>query len=141
MGDSVMTDRAIIESVMRATYAARTHGDLDGTMANFADDAVFEFNGRGTNLPELSAKIQTARNIRPVMKQLIDGFRFSDWQQIALLVEGNRALLHWRATVTSPANGKSAKFDVFDLVTISDGKIVVLHQSTDTAAVMSLVGA
>jgi ketosteroid isomerase-like protein len=136
-----MTERAIIESVIRATYAARTRGDLDGTMVNFADDAVFEFNGRGTNLSELSAKVLTARDIRPVMKQLIDGFGFSDWQEIALLVDGDRALLHWRATVTSPAHGKSAKFDVFDLVTIRDGKIVALHQSTDTAAVMSLVGA
>jgi ketosteroid isomerase-like protein len=134
-----MTERAMIEGVLRSTYAARVAGDLEGTMANFADDAVFEFNGSGTNLPELSAKIMTARDIRPTMKRLIDGFRFSDWQEMALLVDGDRAFLHWRATVTSAASGKSAKFDVFDFTTIRDGKIVSLHQSCDTAAVMSLV--
>ena len=73
------------------------------------------------------------------MQQLIDNFRFGDWKEIALLVDGDRAFLHWRAMVTSPVSGKSAEFDVFDLVTIRDGKIIALHQSTDTAMVMSLV--
>jgi ketosteroid isomerase-like protein len=136
-----MTERATIESTIRSTYAARTKGDLDGTMANFADDAVFELNGRGAGLPGMGAQILTKNAIRPVMQQLIDNFRFADWKEIAMLVDGDRAFLHWRATVTSPVTGKSAEFDVFDLATIRDGKIVALHQSTDTAMVMSLVSA
>ena len=136
-----MTERATIESVIRSTYAARIKGDVDGTMANFADDAVFEFNGRGAGLPGMGVQILTKNAIRPVMQQLIDNFRFADWKEIAVLVDGNRAFLHWRAMVTSPVSGKSAEFDVFDLFTFRDGKVVALHQSTDTAMVMTLVSA
>jgi ketosteroid isomerase-like protein len=46
-----MASAETIRKVMRSTYEARVRGDLDGTMALFADDAVFEFNGLGTGLP------------------------------------------------------------------------------------------
>lgn len=133
------TKRAVIEDVLRSTYAGRVRGDVEATLAGFADDVIFEFNGRGTGRPDLGAPVVTKTALRPVMKGLIDDFRFSDWKEVALLIDGERALLHWRANVTFAGNGKSAVFDVFDSVTFRDGKIAIFRQSTDTAMVVAMV--
>jgi ketosteroid isomerase-like protein len=72
------------------------------------------------------------------MRELVKNFHFSDWHAISLLVDGEQALLHWRALVTFAANGKAAEFDVFDLMTFRDGKIATLHQTTDTAMIVTM---
>jgi len=43
--------------------------------------------------------------------------------------------------VTFTQNGRSEKFDVFDLLTFRDGKIVYFRQSTDTAKIREMLGA
>jgi ketosteroid isomerase-like protein len=133
-----MTSKSSIEELLRSTYAARVRGDLDGTMAAFADDVVYEFNGRGTGVPSLSSQVHGKAALRPVMQELIHNFRFSDWRLVSLLVDGDQASLHWRALVTFPHGGKSAEFNVFDLITFRNGKFVKFHQSTDTALVVAM---
>jgi ketosteroid isomerase-like protein len=133
-----MTSKSAIEETLRSTYAARVLGDVEGTLANFADDVVFEINGRGTGMPTLASPVQGKAALRPVMQQLVDNFRFSDWRVISLLVDGEQAMLHWRALVTFNPTGKAAEFDVFDLVTFRGGKYAAFHQSTDTALIMSM---
>ena len=39
-----MTSRAQIEETIRLLYIARVKGDLDGTLRDIADDAVFDLN-------------------------------------------------------------------------------------------------
>jgi ketosteroid isomerase-like protein len=133
-----MTSRAQIEDTVRSLYAARVRGDLEGVMRGIADDAVFGLNGRGTGQPALAKVSRGKAAIRPVLQQLIETFRFDDWKEQALLVDGERALLHWTARVTCVPTNKSEIFDVFDLVTFRDGKIVDHRQSTDTALIMSI---
>ena len=43
-----MTDANTIREAIRSTYRARVRGDLEGTVAHLADDAVFDFNGRAS---------------------------------------------------------------------------------------------
>ena len=133
-----MTNRAAIEDLVGSVYAARVRGDVEGTLAGFANDVIFEFNGRGIGQPNLGGPIEGKTALRPVMQGLIDNFRFSNWRQVSLMVDGEQVAHHWRATVATPA-GKSADFDVFDLMTIREGKIATFHQSTDTAMVVALV--
>ncbi len=133
-----MTSRSQIENTIRSAYAARVRGDLEGTLSGFADEAVFSLNGRGTGQPVLSAPSVGKAAIRPVFKELIETWRFDDWTERSLLVDGEKALLHWTARVTCVPTNKSENFDVFDLVTFRDGKIVDFRQTTDTALVMSL---
>ena len=135
-----MTSRAHIEETVRSLYAARVRGDLDGVMGGIADDAVFCLNGRGTGVPALCTPSKGRAAIRPLLKDLIDTWRFDDWKELALLVDGERALLHWMARVTCVPSGKSESFEVLDLVTFRDGKIIDHRQSTDTALMMSIAG-
>ena len=48
-----MTSRADIERTLRALYAAREEGDVNGVLKDVAEDAAFELNGRGTGMPGL----------------------------------------------------------------------------------------
>ena len=45
IGRPIPEDSDLIRKVVRSTYEARVRGDLEGTLAAFADDVVFEFNG------------------------------------------------------------------------------------------------
>jgi ketosteroid isomerase-like protein len=135
-----MTDSETIRKIVRSTYEARSRGDLDGTMASFADDAVFGFNGQGTGLPSMATEARGKPAVRRLIQEFIDSFRFSDWQEVSFVVEGNKAALHWRANVTFTPNGRSEHFEVFDFLTFRDGKIVDFRQGTDTAKVRSMLG-
>jgi len=112
--------------------------DLEGTLKGVAEHAVFSLNARGTGEKSLSERSKGKAAIRPVLRQLIENWRFDDWKQISLLIDGEKALLHWTARVTCVPTGKSENFDVFDLIKFQDDKIVDYHQSTDTALLMSL---
>ena len=109
-------------------------------MALFADDVVFDFNGLGTGLPSMAAAVRGKPAVRRLMTEFIDNFHFSDWQEVSFVVEGDKAALHWRANVTFTQSGRSHRFDVFDLLTFRDGKIVEFRQSTDTATIRSMLG-
>jgi ketosteroid isomerase-like protein len=133
-----MTSRSQIEATIKSAYAARLKGDLEGTLKDFAEDCVFRLHGRGTGVPALSKPAVGKAEIRPVMRELIDMWRFDNLTQVSLLIDGEKAMLHSHARVTCIPTKKSDDFDVFDLITFRDGKIVDFRQSTDTALVMKL---
>ena len=95
-----MTDANTIREAIRSTYRARVRGDLEGTVALFADDAVFDFNGQGVGLPNMGTAVRGKPAIRLLMAEFIDAFRMSDWEEVSLVVEGDKAALHWSGTVT-----------------------------------------
>lgn len=136
-----MGDVTHIKQAIRAIYAARVAGNLDGIMAGFADDAVFQFNSDGADLPGGKHTVSGTANIRPLMAGMIDNFRFTNWKEISLIAEGDQAALHWQADVDFAHAGRSARFDVFDFMTFRDGKIVRFRESTDTAKMKSLASA
>jgi ketosteroid isomerase-like protein len=133
-----MTSRSHIEAAVRSLWEARLRGDLEGTLKDAAENVVFGLNARGTGHESLSERARGKAAIRPILQQLFETWHFDDWKQISLLIDGEKALLHWTARATCVPTGKSENFDVFDLLTFQDDKIVDYHQSTDTALMMSL---
>jgi ketosteroid isomerase-like protein len=134
-----MTNSEKLKEIIRSTYAARVGGDIDGTMAAFADHVTFEFNGGRTGLPGMTGPIKGKPSVRNAIQNLIDNFLFSDWKEVSSIVDGDKAALHWRVRVTFVPNGRSDTFDVIDLITFRGGKIVDFRQSTDTAKIKSMV--
>ena len=133
-----MTSRTHMEQAVRSLYAARVQGDLDGAVKDLAEDAVFSLNGRGTGVPAMSQDCCGKTAVRESVGQLIDNWRFDDWTETSLLVDGNKIALQWTAHVTFVPTRKSATLQVVDVITIRDGKIVDFRQSTDTAMLMQL---
>jgi ketosteroid isomerase-like protein len=132
-----MTSRSQIEKALRSLYEARLKGDLEGSLKDLSEDAVFRINGRDI----LSAPVTGKVAIGSVLKEIILRFRFEDWKECSLLVDGEKAVLHWSARVTYTPTNKSENIDTFDIVTFRDGKIVDYLQATDTALVSSLATA
>src|SRR5262245_36247982 len=98
----------------------------------------FSFNGRGTGVPGMGEDCCGMTAVLETIGQLIDNWRFHDWKETSLLVDGDKMALRSTARVTFVLTNKSAIMDVMDMITFRDGKIVDFRQSTDTARVMSL---
>ncbi len=128
-----------LKAQVHKMYKARVAGDIDALIAEFADDITFEFNGRGADFPGMSGEVCGKSEVAKAMRGMIDSFRFQNWREKSLIVEGDRAALHWRARVTFLPTGESEDFDVMDMFTFRDGKVIELRQSTDTAQIKSLV--
>ena len=78
--------------------------------------------------------------VRAAVLALIKDWKFEDWTERSLLVDGDRAALHWQANVTNRNTGKRALMDGLDLITFRDGKITKFRQNVDTAMMMQLAG-
>ena len=133
-----MTSRSHIEQAVRALWDARLRGDLDGMMKHLAQDAVYAMNARGTGVPALSSPTKGKAAVRKVFRELLDAWHFENWREVSLLIDGEKAFLHWAAHATCVPTTKSGDFDVFDAFSFRDGAIVDMHESTDTAMIMSL---
>lgn len=133
-----MMDKSETAAVIRAAYAARIAGDIPGMLSYFAEDARFTLHAQGLTPPE--APIRGRAALAAMFKALVDAYRFEDWTEVALLVDGDRAALHWRARVTAAKTGATESFDVFDFVRFRGGEIVEMDQCADTAKLMRVSG-
>ena len=135
-----MTDRAHIEQTLRALYAARSAGDVDETLKNFAERGVFKMHARGIPVEGAGDAIVGKAAVRTAVEALIKDWRFDDWKVRTLLVDGNKAALHWQADVTNASTRKRALMHGIDLVTFENGMITNYRQAADTALMMRLAG-
>lgn len=132
-----MTDRAAVEALIRDAYAARHRGDLDALMGYMHLDCSYRLAG-GPQAAEVFAQPEGRAAVREQMAGLIAAYVFSDIEELALTVDGDKATLHWRANVACKPTGRSGAFEIMDVFTIVDGKLKSITQFTDTAAVARL---
>lgn len=133
-----MTDRSQIERVIKSLYAARLAGDAERTLSDFAEDGTYAINARGTGVAAMEKPITGKAAVRVAIQGMVDTWRFDDWRQVDLLIDGERALLHWTADITFIPTGKQARFDVLDVIRFEAGRIIHFSQHTDTALMMTL---
>jgi ketosteroid isomerase-like protein len=135
-----MTGRAAIETLINDAYAARHRGDLDALMGYFHPDASYRLAGAPPPVGLFSAPVGREA-VRAQMEGLIGAFVFSNVEIVSLTAEEDRATLHWRADALCVPTGKKEPFDIVDMFTFADGKILSLTQFTDTAGVARLTAA
>jgi hypothetical protein len=140
LGENRMTSRSQIENAIRTLYAARVRGDLKGILRELGENILFEFNGRGTGIEILSVPVMGKYDFGRLLQEFIKNWRFDDWKECSLLVDGEKALLHWTARVTYTPTNRSEQIETLDVITFYNGKIVRFFQCTDTALLLSLVG-
>ena len=126
-----MTGRDDIEKLLRGAYAARQRGDVDAICAMFAPDARFEMAGAQES--PTTARVHGHDEFRPLLKRMIDTFEMRDHSVLAVLVEGDRAAVHWQATFRSSVTGETVKTDLVDLIGVENGKIKSFLEFCDTA--------
>jgi ketosteroid isomerase-like protein len=134
-----MADReAMIEAIYRA-YDARERGDIEGCMAAFHPDAVFELKGEKDVL-EIAGAMQGHLNVRAAMTGFIATFEFIKRDIVEVIVEGDRAAIHSRLEMRFVPKDVVFASDVLDTFRFEDGKIIELIEFVDTALVKSIMG-
>ncbi len=135
-----MADDSASKALIRDAYAARHRGDLDALMGFFHPQCRYRLAG-GPGVAETFMQPDGLDAVREQMAGLIATYVFSNVEELGLTVDGERAILHWRADVVCKPSGRSGHFEIVDIFTIADGKIASLTQFTDTAGVARLSAA
>ena len=117
-----MTDRDAIDGLLRELYAARLRGDLDAVCKAFSDDAVFQIAGAGQVSP-VSNRAVGVGEFRPLLAVMIKTFKLRDQVILAILIDGTKAAVHWRAGVHSRITGAMMLTEFVTLVEIRDRRI------------------
>ncbi len=117
-----MTDRHEIDGLLRRLYDARLRGDLDGVCKSFADDAVFQIAGAGQVSP-VSNRAVGVGEFRPLLAVMIKTFKLHDQAILAILIDGMKAAVHWRAGVYSRITGTIVLTEFVTIVEIRDARI------------------
>ena len=128
---------AMIATIYRA-YDARAKGDIEGLMAAFHPNAVFELKGEKDVL-EVAGAVQGHPDLRAAMAGLIENFEFVKRDIIDAMVEGDRAAVHSRLKVRFVPKDVVFTSDVLDTFRFEDGKIIELVEFADTALIKSVV--
>jgi ketosteroid isomerase-like protein len=127
-----MQDRMLIEKTLRQAYAARMRGDVDEISRLFAPDACFVMAGEKLEGSPASRCLGLPA-IRSNIEGLVKVFEMKDHQIVNMLIDGQRAAVHWRVHIRSTLNGLEKTTDLFDLVEFKDGQIVSFLEFCDTA--------
>jgi ketosteroid isomerase-like protein len=115
-------ERLAIDRLLRELYAARVRGDLDAVCGTFLNDARFEIAGASRGSPTVIASVGPDK-FRPLLALMIKTFKISDHSILSIIIEGEKAAVHWRATVHSRVMGTMVATELVDLVEVRDDRI------------------
>jgi ketosteroid isomerase-like protein len=114
--------RAEIERLLAALYAARVAGALEQLCALFAADASFKISGSSDGKP-IALSARGSEEVRSWLAVLIKTFRVTRHEILSMVIDGDRAAVHWRASIHSRITGVSAATELVDLVEVKGGRI------------------
>jgi len=117
-----MTDRLVIDRLLRELYAARARGDLDGVCRTFSHDAKFQLAGASHASP-IAITAVGIDEIRSWLALMLKTFQINDQTILSLLIDGANAAVHWRARIHSRITGVAVQTELVDLVQIREGRI------------------
>lgn len=118
-----MTDRIEIEHLLLGLYAARVSGDLAAVCATFTKDANFQVAGASNNASPIAMKAIGVDEFRPLLGIMIKSFKLSEHTILAMLIDGAKAAVHWRAKIYSRITGTTVLTEFIDVVEVRDGHI------------------
>ncbi len=130
-----MADRGTIEKLIRDAYAARVRGDLEEIMRSFDPNAQFEMIGDPRSSPPRTIGTE---QLRAGFAELMRLFKFERHEIIMLIIDGDRAAVRSRITVTATLTGRTVDTELADFIEFQHGRISKFTQFCDTALVAKL---
>lgn len=115
-------DRSNFQDLLAALYAARVSGELDALASLFAEDALFRISGSSDGRP-IDISAADGGQVRAWLAVLVKTFRLSAHEILWMAIDGQRAAVHWRASIHSRITGATVATELVDLVEVRDGKI------------------
>jgi ketosteroid isomerase-like protein len=127
-------NRNQILAMLDALYEARVKGDKEMLASCWAPGATFRIVGGENVLGEMAGPAHPAEAIGA----LIDQVQFHSAERLYSIVEGSKAVIHWRVQV-SPPGGDPVPTELLDVWEFDeDGKARSLVQFIDTALAGSM---
>jgi ketosteroid isomerase-like protein len=118
-----MTDRPAVDRLLRELHAARVRGDLAALYRCFAEQAVFQISGASDGKP-IAIRARGEAEYRPWLAMMVKAFRLTDYELLAMLIDGTRAAVHWRVRIHSKITGAVVATELVDLVELRDTRII-----------------
>lgn len=128
-------ERAYIAGIVRSGIA----GDLDTISRHFASDCRFELAGSSA-ASQVAVKAVGAEQFGPTIAALMKIFEMSDLNILSIVVEGDKAAVHWRVKVRSSVTGDMAVTDLCDIVEFRRDKVASFLEFCDTAMAQRMMG-
>jgi ketosteroid isomerase-like protein len=120
--DSAGAGRSEFERLLAQLYEARAAGALERLCALFGPDAVFKISGSSDGKP-IALAARGTEEVRSWLAVLVKTFRLSRYEILSMVIDGQRAAVHWRASIHSRITGASVPTELVDLVEMRDGRI------------------
>jgi ketosteroid isomerase-like protein len=117
-----MTDRLVTERLLHRLYAARVQGDLPGLIATFSKDAAFRFAGASNPVP-VSISATGVDQFKPLLSILIKTFKINEHSIESMLIDGEKAAVHWRADIFSRITGIMVPTELVDIIEVRGGLV------------------
>jgi ketosteroid isomerase-like protein len=114
--------RAELEKLLAALYAARAAGALEPLCELFAPDAVFKISGSSDGKP-IALAARGSEELRSWLAVLVKTFRLTHHEILSIVIDGERAAVHWRASIHSRITGASVATELVDLIEMRAGRI------------------
>lgn len=117
-----MTDRHDTDQLLRELHAARIDGQLARLCAVFAEDATFRIAGSSEG-KAIAIAASGLDEIRPWLAMLVKAFRLTQYEPSPSVIDGHRAMIHWRANIHSKITGAVVATELVDMVEVRNGRI------------------
>ena len=134
-----MTDRAQKEKLIREIYAARVNNDMETIGRAFAPDVKYRMVGK-PGRSEMAIQAESFYQFKPLVEQMMKTFIMSDLNIRNILIDGERAVVHWQVKIQSGKTGDVASTELCDVLEFKDGRIVSFTEFCDTALAGRLMG-
>jgi len=134
-----MTDRAGKEKLLREIYAARINNDMETIGRAFSPDVKFRMVGSPGHTDK-AIQAENFQQTQPMVEEMMKAFIMSDLNIRSIVIEGDRAVVHWRVKVESGKTGNVANTELCDLIEFKEDQIVSFTEFCDTALAGRLVG-
>ena len=119
-----MTARSEIRCLLQELYAARVRSDLDGLCRIFSTEATFRIAGISRHVSPIAVTAVGINEIRQWLTLLLKTFQVHDQVILTVIIENDRAAVHWRAKIYSRITGTMVPTELVDLVEVRDGHVV-----------------
>ncbi len=133
-------NRQDFEKLILSMYATRNSNDPQKTAELFADDAVFQLAGV-SGPGKAPARAERRKDLHALMHQLVTTWEWLDFEILDLLIDGEKAAVHYRTKQRFIPTNEIVETNLVDLVTLRDGKIAHMVEFCDTALAEKLISA
>ena len=134
-----MSDRANKEKLLREIYAARVNNDIETVGRAFAPDIKYRMVGK-PGRTDTAIQAESFHQFKPLVEQMMKTFIMSDLNIRNILIDGERAVVHWQVKIESGKTGDVASTELCDVLEFKDGKITSFTEFCDTALAGRLMG-